>query len=163
MAGRRKRPPSHQLAGREALQNIQDTGATTDNSSAERQAKQKRSERYEKVDPPFRASQATEPSFDPAALLPGLKFVGKYVLPVLGFVLTAVWYASKLDSNVDALQVEVKEIDLRTEELMKNSIQHSGRLDSLEMEIDRHTAFQNPTVITKGNSSSTSHATSETK
>lgn len=137
MAGRRKRPPP-QMAGREALENIRDTSETLGNPSSAREAKRQRRERYEPVDPLFRGPNPPEPGFDLAALVPGLKFVAKYVLPVLTLLLSIVWYASKLDSSVDSLKVEVKGIGVRTEELMKSSIEQSGRLDNLEMRITRN-------------------------
>lgn len=148
MAGRRKKPPQPYMIGRNVLENIHDTGATTDEPSTEHEAKRKHKEQSVKVDPPFRGPKVTEPSFDLAALLPGLKFAAKYALPFLGLAATIIWYASKLDSNVDSLQVEVKDISAKTEELVKSSIQQSGRLDNIEMAISRNTAPQNAKATT---------------
>lgn len=149
MAGKRYAPPPNQIVRGVALENIQDTGATIDNPSAERQSKRQRKNNFEKVDPPFRTPEQVEHFIDWAVVIPALKLVAKIVIPILTFLLPIVWYASKLDSSVGSLQVDVRDIKQKTEDLAKNSIQHNGRLDSLEMTINRNVAFQNPAVITK--------------
>mgnify|MGYP001147441028 CR=1 FL=1 len=151
MSGRRKGPAPNQMVRRVALEHVQDTGATTENVSAERQSKRQRKENYEKLDPPFRAPEQNETPIDWATLRPVLKIGGGIIGFFLTFVLPIVWYASKVDSNVDSLQVDVRDVKQRTEELVKDSIQQRGRLDNLERTISRGATLQGALPTNEGN------------
>lgn len=137
MEGKRKRPfPSHQ-GRRVSLEDIHDTEATTDDTILERAAKRQRNLDYEKIDPPFRAAEKKSTSIKWDELLPYVKVAGSIVGFFITVVLPIVWYASKLDSNVDALKTDVRDVKQKTDELVKNSIQQGERLDSLEQSIIR--------------------------
>lgn len=132
MSQKHKRPRYRQAGRRIALENVKDTAATTVDPLSDQLTKGQRSEDYEKIDPPFRASPTQTPFIRWDQISPTLRLIGGVVLFFSTFILPAVWYASKLDSNVDTLKTDVRDVKQRTEELVKNSIQHGERLDSLE-------------------------------
>lgn len=132
----RRGAPPQKKASWATLDTVQDTGSTTGES------RERRKETSEKLDPPFRVEKE---SLIDADLLARFLKVGA---AVAGFfitvVLPVVWYASKLDSRVDTLKVDVTEIKQRTEELVKNSVQHDGRLDLLEKTVNNNSAAGRP-------------------
>jgi hypothetical protein len=67
---------------------------------------------------------------------PGLKTAIAVILSVVSGVGYGVWYLSKLDSNVDTLKISVGEVKVRTEELVRTSIQHDEKLGTLEKAVE---------------------------
>jgi hypothetical protein len=129
------------------LENIKDTESTTSALSPERQRKQARRETSEKADPPFRGSQEKEPFITEVWVVRFLKFGTAIIGFFVTIVLPAVWYASKLDSRVDTLQVDVRDIKQKTEDLVKNSVQHGGRIDVLERTYRQSSVWDGPQPI----------------
>jgi hypothetical protein len=137
MSGKRKKPFPYQPNRRVALEDIHDTGATTEEPLSESATKRQRNIDYEKIDPPFRAPVKKGTVIKWEDLFPILRVAGAIVGFFIAVVLPVVWYASKLDSNVDALKTDVRDVKQKTEELVKNSIKQGERLDGLERSINR--------------------------
>lgn len=132
---KRRRPFPYESGRRVVLENVQDTTGTTDDPIAESLAKRQRSAEYEKVDPPFGVAEKRGIAAIWHDLMPFLKVAGAIISFFVAVVLPIVWYASKLDSNVDTLKTDVRDVKQRTEELANNSVQHDERLDGLEKSI----------------------------
>lgn len=146
---RRGRVPYQTTRGVD-LENIHDTESTTVALSPEPQRKQARRETSEKADPPFRGSQEKEPLINEVWVVRLLKFGTAIITFFVTIVLPGVWYASKLDSRVDTLQVDVRDIKQKTEDLVKNSVQHGGRIDVLERTYSQNFSGESPQLIDQG-------------
>ena len=61
-----------------------------------------------------------------------MKFGGSIGGFFIAVVLPAVWYFSKLDTNVDTLKSDVRDVKTRTEGLERSAIRHDERIGQLE-------------------------------
>lgn len=146
--GKRRRnkqlPPQH-VRGVD-LTHVPDTSATADNPLSDKRRRKKSKERYEKVEPPFKNTGAKDNAITWSELGLISKIGGGIAAFFLTIVLPVVWFASSLNTNVETLQGNVKDIKDTTEELVNNSVKHSQRLDGLEKsvsEISRNLSSNN--------------------
>lgn len=130
--GKPKRPFTHQGTRRIRLDSVPDTGGTTEDPLSERIAKRKRSADFEPVEPPFKNPGKKTPSVVWQELTPFMRVGGSIGGFFIAVVLPAVWYLSKLDTNVDTLKSDVREVKQRTEGLERSAIRQDERIGHLE-------------------------------
>lgn len=108
-----------------------DTGGTLGNPAKDTSLHKRNREDIQEVDPAFNDAPESLPfSFRHITL------TMKILAVILPAGATAVWYLSKLDSNVDVLKTNVGEVRVRTEELLRTSIQHGEKLETLEKSVE---------------------------
>lgn len=100
--------------------------------------------------------ESVDPAFSPEPkgflwqdVPPGLKTATIVVFSAISIIVSGVWYLSKLDSNVDVLKTNLGEVKIRTEELVRTSIQHGEKLDTLEKSVDAINAKEKHDFTTK--------------
>jgi hypothetical protein len=130
--GKRKRPFSYQGTRRISLESIPDTGGTIGDPVSARIAKRQRSAEFESVEPPFKSPEKKTLFMDWQELSPFIKFGIAIASFFIAIVVPAVWYMSKLDSNVDTLNTDVRDVKQRTDELGRNAIRQDERIGYLE-------------------------------
>lgn len=130
--GKPKRPFISQGTRRIQLESVPDTGGTTGNPISESNAKRKRSADYEQVEPPFKSPEKRPLSIVWQELSPLMKIGGSIGSFFLAVALPAVWYLSKLDTNVDTLKSDVRDVKQRTDGLERGAIRQDERIGYLE-------------------------------
>ena len=134
MASKSRRSPA--TAGRKTnLDAALDTGGTL--GTPPRGPEQRRGSQLEveTVDPALRPESKSW-AFIWQDVPPALKTATVVVISVVSGIGYGVWYLSKLDSNVDVLKMNVGEVKVRTEELVRTSIQHGEKLGTLEKAVE---------------------------
>ena len=131
--GNKPRPP--QKTRGVDLDHVADTSATNEGPLSEIKRRNASSEAYEKIDPPFKGMGDRETPITGSTV--GL--IWKVGIGIAAFFITVVipvvWFASSLNTNVETLQSDVKEVKDKTAELVSNSVKHSQRLDGLERSV----------------------------
>jgi hypothetical protein len=130
--GKPKRPFTSQGTRRIRLESVPDTGGTTGDPLSESNAKRKRSADYEPVEPPFKGREKKPLSIVWQELSPLMKVGGSIGSFFIVVVLPAVWYLSKLDTNVDTLKIDVRDVKQRTDGLERSAIRQDERIGYLE-------------------------------
>ena len=142
--GRKPQPPTHER--RVELTHVPDTSATTDDPLSNKRRRKKYHETYEKISPPFNSSEVRDKPITWNEIGIIWKVGGVIVAFFITIVIPVVWFSSSLNTNVEILQVDVKEIKSKTVDLVSNSMNHSQRLDGLEKsvsEINRNLSHDN--------------------
>lgn len=147
--GKPKRPFTHQGTRRIRLDSVPGTGGTTEDPLSERVAKRKRSADFEPVEPPFKNPEKKTLPVGWQELSPFMKFGGSIGGFFIAFVLPAVWYLSKLDTNVDTLKSDVREVKQRTEGLERSAIRQDERIGHLEKGLTNTKTDTTPNVQKK--------------
>lgn len=87
------------------------------------------------VEPPFKGDGGSENYVTHSEVRLTWKVAGVLGLIVLGVVVPSVWFASTINSSVNGLQKDVKDVKTKTERLIESSIRQDDRLDSLSTSI----------------------------
>lgn len=147
--GKPKRPFTHQGTRRIRLDSIPDTFGTTEDPLSEPIAKGKRSTDFEPVDPPFKSPEKRALSEVWQELSPFVKFGGSIGSFFIVIVLPAVWYLSRLDTNVDTLKSDVRDVKQRTDVLERSAIRQDERIGYLEKDFTNTKSNTNRSVQKK--------------
>jgi hypothetical protein len=113
------------------LDRVQDTSDTM--RSATREELRTNYTQPESVSPPFRGR--TDPAYITWLELASIWKIIKVIGGVIFTVAPLIWYASRLDNNVDNLQQDVKEVKDKTQNLIESNIKQDVKLDSLELSV----------------------------
>lgn len=134
MRKQRKRIPPFQKTKID-LDKVSGTESTIEDPIIKAATEKKANGDYEPVDPPFKNPEKKGIIIAREDISFFIKVAGTIIGFFITVVLPIVWYASKLDSNVENIRTEVVEVKDRTDQLVEKSIKHSEIINNLEKNI----------------------------
>ena len=136
MARKRHKFPSRPPRKQYNLDGISDTSETSASESSEPNKTQNEYDEFYKVPPPFKGKEGEGSK---PITWNDLKFSSKIFAIIFAFfvmiVIPSVWYASRVETNINTIQSDILEIKKTTKELTKTTIKNTDRLDHIEKSV----------------------------